>query len=441
MTDLHESLSSARRLQDLTDDLLKQGYVKNGQSLAGRHSGTYFVHPKTGKKAAIRWGMVHYDNNIKESVESTELYLHGINSKHLHPTDFIKNASRKMAKGIYDHSLASKLYFSHAHRVAKDYEKTYRNGSKLFSATDKREAAAKFADFYKDHATEMIEHLKEDNNPAGPQINETSEVKTKFYRHDDEGYHSFITSSGEDVNASSPTAETMRQNAIKTGKKVRVVKNGKLVAHIDSNGWKDVKEDNENLDENSLVGIYSKDGEKHYLWQPTTAGGYSYHLTKSHTKAFQRVSSFYDSHAEVDRSLKKEGYKKEPMSEDSSSETILNKLINELSEPLLKSYMKSAIKDMADNSYTAGYKSRTSNPSYLKDDNKAMRRLSNIMKAAKKFNNKETLSDKADDVSHHSFVAGDEAGGKDKNGFSLNNRKARRAANEFNNEVDKAKKE
>lgn len=69
-SELSENISSAVMLKMLKKQLTDGGYEHTHSSLAGKHSGIYFSHPKTKKQAVIRWGKIHHlsdhDSDIKD---------------------------------------------------------------------------------------------------------------------------------------------------------------------------------------------------------------------------------------------------------------------------------------------------------------------------------------------------------------------------------------
>lgn len=64
-----------------------------------------------------------------------------------------KNLEKKMAKGVYNHEKAKKLWGHLADNCAKKYVKEFGGGSwhKLFSTADRRHVAAAFADDFRDN--------------------------------------------------------------------------------------------------------------------------------------------------------------------------------------------------------------------------------------------------------------------------------------------------
>ncbi len=67
---INESISSSVRLKMLMKDLETEGYEKTHVSLAGKHSGVYYTHPKTKAHKVIRWGKVmDVNESLDESVD------------------------------------------------------------------------------------------------------------------------------------------------------------------------------------------------------------------------------------------------------------------------------------------------------------------------------------------------------------------------------------
>jgi hypothetical protein len=63
------AISSAVKLKMLAKQLIDSGYEHTHSSIAGKHSGQYYKHPKTGDRKVIRWGKI---NDLNESVELNE---------------------------------------------------------------------------------------------------------------------------------------------------------------------------------------------------------------------------------------------------------------------------------------------------------------------------------------------------------------------------------
>lgn len=93
----------------------------------------------------------HSDTELHPNVK--KLIVHGDNDGHLYRTSTVpvrKNLAKKIAKGVYDHSKAKKLWGYHADRAAQSYTKEHGHpGQKwheLFSTKHRRQAAAHWAD-------------------------------------------------------------------------------------------------------------------------------------------------------------------------------------------------------------------------------------------------------------------------------------------------------
>lgn len=97
----------------------------------------------------------HSEDNVRE------LMLHADNDRQLHKSShvpIIKNLSKKVGKGTYDHSKAEKLWGYHANRAAQSYHKAHSSKDtswhKMFSPADRKEAARRWANEHKDNLKE-----------------------------------------------------------------------------------------------------------------------------------------------------------------------------------------------------------------------------------------------------------------------------------------------
>lgn len=96
---------------------------------------------------------------VKETSNSRNLTMFADNDANLYRQSKVpveKNLEKKMAKGVYDHDKATKLWGYHADRAAQSYSKQYPNGQKWheqFSPGDRKAAAASWANTFKaDHS-------------------------------------------------------------------------------------------------------------------------------------------------------------------------------------------------------------------------------------------------------------------------------------------------
>ena len=92
---------------------------------------------------------------FRGAVEANELLLFCDNDGDLYRQQvqpIEKNLSKKIKKGVYDHTKAKKLWGYLADNCAKKYAKEFGDGQpwhKMFSTADRREVASKFADSFK----------------------------------------------------------------------------------------------------------------------------------------------------------------------------------------------------------------------------------------------------------------------------------------------------
>lgn len=92
----------------------------------------------------------------QETATSRELKLFGDNDGNLYRQSqqpIEKNLLAKVAKGIYDHALATKLWGYHADRAAQAYHKQFGSPGTswhtMFSTSDRRAAATQWANSFK----------------------------------------------------------------------------------------------------------------------------------------------------------------------------------------------------------------------------------------------------------------------------------------------------
>lgn len=119
------------------------------------------------RKVELASAILNYDEVVEEEVElvteelsdaARELVLHADNNQHLHRSShmpIIANLERKVKKGVYDHSRARDLWKYHADRSAHSYAKQHGDGRtpwhKMFSTSDRKQAAHHFANAAKEH--------------------------------------------------------------------------------------------------------------------------------------------------------------------------------------------------------------------------------------------------------------------------------------------------
>ena len=95
-----------------------------------------------------------------------ELVLHADNDSHLHHSShqpIIKNLAKKAKKGVYDPEKAKKLWGYHADRAAQNYHKHHGDKSqpwhKMFSVSDRKQAAAHWEHHHRDELHENTERV------------------------------------------------------------------------------------------------------------------------------------------------------------------------------------------------------------------------------------------------------------------------------------------
>lgn len=140
------------------------------------------------RKVELASSILNYDEVMEEEVElvteelsdaARELVLHADNNHHLHRSShmpIIANLQRKVKKGVYDHSHAKDLWKYHADRAAHSYAKEHGDGRtawhKMFSTTDRRQAAHHFANAAKEHLGLDESYTIKDVTPKGYGPNE-----------------------------------------------------------------------------------------------------------------------------------------------------------------------------------------------------------------------------------------------------------------------------
>ena len=117
----------------------------------------------------------------EEHTAAHELSLYADNDSHLHRTShqpIIANLKKKIAKGVYDHSKAVKLWGYHADRAAHKYAKEHGDGTpwhKMFTPADRKQAAQHFADRAKEELgleeSTVVEAVDTGSQPTNAQLN------------------------------------------------------------------------------------------------------------------------------------------------------------------------------------------------------------------------------------------------------------------------------
>lgn len=116
----------------------------------------------------------HNHSDTELSQQAKDLILHGDNTSHLYHTSTVpirKNLNKKIAKGVYDHTKAKKLWGYHADRAAQSYTKEHGHAGQkwheLFSTKHRRQAASHWADEH--HESIMSgsqDHVHEDDTAS-----------------------------------------------------------------------------------------------------------------------------------------------------------------------------------------------------------------------------------------------------------------------------------
>ena len=91
--------------------------------------------------------------SLQENANARELVLHADNDEQLYRSSHLPimaNLKKKVAKGVYDHEKATKLWGYHADRAAQSYHKAHGSSNQkwhqMFSTADRKAAAKQFAD-------------------------------------------------------------------------------------------------------------------------------------------------------------------------------------------------------------------------------------------------------------------------------------------------------
>lgn len=113
-----------------------------------------------------------------EHTAAHELVMYADNDSHLYKTShqpIVANLKKKVAKGVYDHAKATKLWGYHADRAAQKYAKEHGDGTpwhKMFTPSDRAKAAKWFANGNKEEIHEGVnEALEAGSAPSNAQLN------------------------------------------------------------------------------------------------------------------------------------------------------------------------------------------------------------------------------------------------------------------------------
>ena len=141
-----------------------------------------------GPRASVR--TTKEETNLQEeyadmSHAAKELVLHADNHPHLHyssHTPIMNNLKKKMKNGTYDSGKAKKLWAYHADRAAQSYAKEHGDGRpwhKMFSTSDRKQAASHWEDMHKHELHESVNEAKGPTSDYGLETFATNVIQGK----------------------------------------------------------------------------------------------------------------------------------------------------------------------------------------------------------------------------------------------------------------------
>lgn len=154
-------------------------FMKHAEKFGKRKSGIDLAKKKISNE----------DVNLHEeyadmSHAAKELVLHADNHAHLYHsshTPIMNNLKKKMKNGTYDSGKAKKLWAYHADRAAQSYAKEHGDGRpwhKMFSTSDRKQAASHWEDMHKHELHESFNEAKGPTSDYGLETFATNEVST-----------------------------------------------------------------------------------------------------------------------------------------------------------------------------------------------------------------------------------------------------------------------
>ena len=155
---------------------LKARYGKRWKEVA------YATATKSAKRVAEETNL--HEEYADMSHAAKELVLHADNHPHLHyssHTPIMNNLKKKMKNGTYDSGKAKKLWAYHADRAAQSYAKEHGDGRpwhKMFSTSDRKQAASHWEDMHKHELHESFNEAKGPTSDYGLETFATNEVST-----------------------------------------------------------------------------------------------------------------------------------------------------------------------------------------------------------------------------------------------------------------------